>query len=99
MRVCLSLRLVAFGLFCLLGANVARADVYGRIRGTVTDPTGAVVPKAKIVALNTATGVPTETTSGSDGDYEFLQLAAPAIYSLTAEVRRPAMKKISTVKG
>ena len=37
--------LVAFLAFCLLDATVARADVYGRIRGTVTDPTGAVVPK------------------------------------------------------
>ena len=72
-------------LWFLLSANVTRADVYGSIRGTVTDPSGAVVPGAKIVALNAATGISTETTSGSDGDYEFLQLAAPAIYSLTAE--------------
>src|ERR1700737_1020189 len=41
--------LIAFGVFCLLGASAARADVYGRIRGTVTDPTGAVVPKANII--------------------------------------------------
>jgi hypothetical protein len=85
MRTGRRLLLVAFGVYYLLGAGVARADVYGRIRGTVTDSSGAVVPKAKIIALNTATGITTEVTSGSDGDYQFLQLAAPAVYSLTAE--------------
>jgi Carboxypeptidase regulatory-like domain len=69
----------------LLGIGVARADVYAKIRGVVTDPTGAVVPNAKIVATNVATGIETETSSGSDGNYEFLQLAAPATFSLTAE--------------
>jgi Carboxypeptidase regulatory-like domain len=32
-------------------------DVYGRISGTVTDPTGAVVPKAKVTITNEATKV------------------------------------------
>ncbi len=78
--------LVALGALSLVAANVARADVYGRIRGTVTDPNGAIIPKAKVVAINTGTGITTETVSGQDGNYEFIQLAAPAIYNVTAEL-------------
>jgi hypothetical protein len=78
--------LVALGALCLVSVDVARADVYGRIRGTVTDPSGAVIPKAKVVATSTGTGISTATVSGQDGSYEFLQLAAPAVYSVTAEI-------------
>ena len=79
------LLLVALGALCLLTAGQARADVYGRIRGTVTDPSGAVIPKAKVTALNTGTGISVSTTSSADGSYEFLQLAAPGIYNVTGE--------------
>jgi hypothetical protein len=74
--------LVGFSLFT---AGETRADVYGRIRGVVTDPSGAVIPKAKVTALNTGTGISTSTVSGADGSYEFLQLAAPGIYNVSAE--------------
>ena len=67
-------------------ANTARADnVYGKIRGTVTDPTGGVIPGAKVTATNTATGVSSTVTSATDGSYEFLQLAAPATYNVRVE--------------
>src|ERR1700686_1982639 len=78
--------LVALGALSLINVKVACADVYGKIRGTVTDPNGAIIPKAKVVAINTGTGITTETVSGQDGSYEFLQLAAPAIYNITAEI-------------
>ena len=78
--------LVALGALSLINVKVARADVYGKIRGTVTDPNGAIIPKAKVVALNTGTGITTETVAGQDGSYEFLQLAAPAIYNISAEI-------------
>jgi len=84
--------LVALGTLSFLTVNVARADVYGKIRGTVTDPSGAVIPKANVVATNTGTGISTATVSGQDGSYEFLQLAAPAIYNITAEL--PGFKKV-----
>ena len=77
------------GVCCVLGllsANSARADnVYGKIRGTVTDPSGAVIAGAKVTATNTATGISTTVKSGTDGSYEFLQLAAPAIYTVNVE--------------
>jgi len=86
MRAVRFLFLVALGILPLLTVDVARADVYGKIRGIVTDPSGAVIPKAKVVAINTGTGINTTTVSGPDGSYEFLQLAAPAVYNITAEV-------------
>ncbi len=40
--------------------------VTGAVRGTITDPSGAIVPGAKVTALNTATGVKTiDTTNGA----------------------------------
>jgi hypothetical protein len=77
------------GVCCLLGlisAKSVRADnVYGKIRGTVTDPSGAVIAGAKVTATNTATGISATVKSGTDGSYEFLQLAAPAIYTVKVE--------------
>src|SRR5205823_2298308 len=40
----------------------------------VTDQTGAVVPNAKVVVTNVATGESRETTTGSDGSYQILLL-------------------------
>ena len=39
------------------------------LKGTVTDPTGAAVPNAKVVAKNQATGVEWDTQSDSAGSY------------------------------
>ena len=92
MRAGRSLFLFVVGAFFLLNVQTARADVYGRIRGRITDPSGGVVPKATIVATNMETGISTQTFSGSDGNYEFLQLAAPALYNISAEA--PGFKKM-----
>ena len=43
----------------------------GAISGTVADPTGAVVPNAKVTLLNTDQGLSLETTTGSNGEYSF----------------------------
>lgn len=49
-------------------------DVNGRIKGTVTDPTGAVMPGIEVTATNTATGVKIPTKTLSDGNFLFPQL-------------------------
>ncbi|MGD0733825.1 MAG: carboxypeptidase-like regulatory domain-containing protein [Terracidiphilus sp.] len=59
------------------------ADVNGRIKGTVTDPAGAVVAHATITAINKDTGVKTVITSQADGEYLFQQLPV-GTYSITA---------------
>lgn len=43
----------------------------GAIRGTVTDPSGAVVAGAKLTARNTATGDTRDVVSEADGSYAF----------------------------
>ncbi len=50
--------------------------ITGSINGTVTDQAGAVVPNAKVIATNVATGVATPTTTNGAGDYNirFLQI-------------------------
>ncbi len=44
------------------------------IHGSVTDLTGAVVPNAKVTALDTATGISTVTSSNGSGLYTFPSL-------------------------
>lgn len=69
----------------LLSTSPARADeVYGRIRGLVTDPSGAVVAGTQVTATNVDTRVAKTVTSGPDGSYEIVQLLAPATYNVTA---------------
>jgi hypothetical protein len=68
--------LVALSLVCgMVWTTPAKADnLYASIRGTVVDPSGAVVPAAKLTATNVATGLSYVVTSGSDGTFAFLQL-------------------------
>lgn len=54
----------------------------GLITGTVTDPSGAVVPGAQISITNQGTGINRSATSGPDGQYIVPQLA-PGIYDIT----------------
>jgi hypothetical protein len=49
-------------------------DVNGRIKGTVTDPTGAVVPNVVVVATNQLTGVKYTTKTQPNGEYVFPEL-------------------------
>jgi outer membrane receptor protein involved in Fe transport len=56
---------------------VSRAQtITGSINGTVTDPSGAVVPNAQVTATNIETNVATQATTNNDGIYNirFLQI-------------------------
>jgi hypothetical protein len=68
--------LLALALLCaFVAAPLAHADnLYASIRGTVTDPSGAVVPDAKVSATNVATGISFSATSSKDGLFEFVQV-------------------------
>jgi len=59
-------------------------QVSATLFGTVTDPAGAVVPDAKVTALNPANGRVTTTTTQSDGAYVIPYLE-PADYTITVE--------------
>src|SRR5580692_11623774 len=48
-----------------------RADVGGKITGVVKDQTDAVIAGAKVVAINTATGIKQTTKTDDQGSYAF----------------------------
>ena len=69
-------RSIAFGLFAQLlmaGFLWAQTD-RGAITGTVTDPTGAVVPGVQVTATNADTKVQTTATTSDVGLYSLLNL-------------------------
>jgi carboxypeptidase family protein len=75
---------LAFASLIALSSNSAKADeLYGKIRGVVTDSSGAALPGVQLKLTNTGTGREQAQTSGSDGGYLFLNLI-PGTYSLSA---------------
>ena len=61
------------------------------LRGTIKDPSGALVPGAKITITDKATGKITSTVADSSGAYSFAQIA-PSKYTIVANAsgfRRP----------
>ena len=56
-------------------------ETTGGIRGVVTDPTGAVVPGAKVEASGPALIRPQSAVTDSTGSYAFLSLP-PGVYTL-----------------
>jgi polyisoprenoid-binding protein YceI len=72
-------------LVALLVFPAAAADIAGKIRGSVTDTSGAAVIGAAVVARNVETGVETRVVSTEDGSYSFESLL-PAAYTITCEL-------------
>ena len=66
----------------------AQDSATGSIHGTVIDPSGARVPQASIVVVNSGTGVRYAATSDSEGHFA-LDLLSPGDYS--ARVEAPGM--------
>ena len=66
------------------GAKAASAQVSptGTLVGTVTDPSGAIVPGAAVTATGTATGTTVKATSGPDGRFVMATMA-PGEYKVT----------------
>lgn len=67
----------------ILFAGLLPGQALTSLTGTVTDPTGAVVPGASLVLANEAKHVSRETKSDAGGRYSFLQVQ-PGKYTLTA---------------
>ena len=75
----------------LLSSQVYAQLDRGTITGTVTDPSGAVIPGAEITIRNTATNATYKTVSTAAGDYTGLNLPAGR-YEVT--VQAPGLKKL-----
>jgi len=58
-------------LFFVFSIGAGWAQTTGTIRGTVTDPSGAVVPGANVTATQSDTHVSRAVTTNESGDYEF----------------------------
>jgi hypothetical protein len=77
--LCMVLALLAL----LVGSGAARAQVlYGSISGTVTDPSGAVIPNAAITLTNQDTGEVRTGAANGVGEYALLDVL-PGTYSIS----------------
>src|SRR4051794_36929610 len=88
------LRLV-FTRAALLPLLLAQSDV-ARIAGTVTDPTGGVIPAAVITLKNEKTGQSQKVTAGTQGYFAATQLP-PAVYSVKAEAAGMATSEFTGI--
>ena len=79
LAACLSVPTLAFT--AVSGPAYAQSTISGDLVGTVVDPTGAVIPGAKVTATNTATGIAASAVSGAKGEYR-LSLLKPGSYSV-----------------
>ena len=68
----------------LIGSQPLLADISGKVLGTVTDPTGAVVVGAVVTLRNSNTGLARTVTTDAAG-YEFLLVPIGDGYSVEAE--------------
>ncbi|MDP3000670.1 MAG: TonB-dependent receptor [Bryobacterales bacterium] len=78
--LCLALTVLA-----LLAVPAWPQSSTGSVRGTVQDPTGAVIPNVTVALTNTATGVEIKTVSNETGFYVFPSVN-PGPYRIEAEL-------------
>jgi len=80
----LSLAVLTLSFIWLAAQNSAAQSATSSLRGTVTDPNGALVTNSQVTLTNKATGFTRSTKTAGDGVYQFLQVP-PATYMLTVE--------------
>lgn len=99
MRRVACIRSLLFGLLFTV-AVFAQRDL-GTIAGTISDPTGAPIPNAKITITEVATNLVSTVTSSSAG--EFVRPALkPGLYTVAAEAqgfRRVAQENVVVTAG
>ncbi|HWI18896.1 MAG TPA: carboxypeptidase-like regulatory domain-containing protein, partial [Vicinamibacterales bacterium] len=83
----------------LVGTPAVAQEFRGRINGTVTDNTGAVLPGVTVTAASPALIQPQVQVTGADGSYRFLALP-PGVYEVSFElagfnqIKRPDVRVI-----
>ena len=94
LRQLLSLRTMLWPalLACALSVVLIAQSSTGSMSGTVTDPNGAAVPAAKVVATNTASGGKAETLTSDAGLYVFPRLPV-GVYDI--EVEKTGFKRVA----
>ena len=77
-------RLLLLSVCLFFSAYLHAQTANGTIRGTVTDPSGALLPGASVTARNLATGLSVSATTTGAGIYSLSNLP-PGRYSITVE--------------
>ena len=85
MRTRLRVVVQLLGFLVALSSLISAQTATTSLRGTITDPKGAVLPGATVTLSNPATGFSRTTKSGNEGGYQFLEIP-PATYALTVAV-------------
>ena len=78
--------LTLLAVLTVVSLPVSAQEAAGRIIGVVTDPSGSVIPHAKVTVTNVDTNINNETTTGPDGSYQVLPLPV-GNYRVTAEAQ------------
>lgn len=80
----------------LATANLSAQSIYATLTGVVSDPAQAVVPNAKVVLTNAASGDVRRTVTNSDGYFTFASVPV-ASYDLTVEATGFAPYKVTGI--
>ncbi len=75
---------LVFLFLAVAGAFNALAQSTTLLRGTVTDPQGAVIADAKVTLSSTNTGFTRSVITNQSGEYQFLQMS-PGTYTVVVE--------------
>jgi len=76
--------LLIFLLVLLVALPLFASGPTGSVTGTITDPSGAVVPKARVIVRNEETNATRDAETNEDGDYT-VALLPPGRYRVEAE--------------
>ncbi|HEX3250881.1 MAG TPA: TonB-dependent receptor [Pyrinomonadaceae bacterium] len=81
-RTIFAIALVLGVIFCFSGPGYSQGTNSGVLRGTVTDPNGAVIPNATVKITDQTTGLSRDLTTDGDGNYEAAALK-PGTYKVS----------------
>ncbi len=83
-QVVISIFIIFYSVFCSVNSAFAQQSITATLSGRVTDPIGAVIIGAKIIATQKATGAKRETVTNSEGLYALTNLS-PGEYEVRIE--------------
>jgi hypothetical protein len=88
---------IAIAITFVFVAGFAQAQYRAGLQGTVSDPTGAVVPGATVTIVDKETNQTQTVTTDGSGTYTFNRLA-PALYTVAVEAQGFAKKTVDNFK-
>src|SRR5436190_17347258 len=79
-----NLVVLVFALLAFSAGASAQVTTAGSISGSVTDPSGSVVPNATVTAKNIETGAESTASTSENGTFSILQLTR-GVYRVTVQ--------------